>query len=202
MLYLDSKNANTFCNRDKLEEEFELNVVCHSMLMTYKALYGKNVNVQWHFGNGLDNHPTSFQMSCEGLRQGYAPVSVYFNVLITRPTVDNHHTNAPPPMDDTHASQIQGVDIGCDPLRLHRRPTCIDGDTTLGLRGTHNNHCQGPLGIGGLCDSTPSPPRRRGGSTHLRFRPRRPRREILLQRGRQEITSFPPLHRPLRHQQR
>jgi hypothetical protein len=84
MLEMYSKNAHTFCNRDKLEEELELTVVYHYMLMSYKALYGKNVTVQWHFGNGPDNHPTSLQMSCEGLRQGDAPTSVYFNVLIAR----------------------------------------------------------------------------------------------------------------------
>ncbi len=46
MLDLDSENAHTFCNRDKLEEELELNVVYHYMLMSYKALYGKNVTVR------------------------------------------------------------------------------------------------------------------------------------------------------------
>ena len=84
MLDLDSENAHTFCKRDKLEEELELNVVYHYMLMSYRALYGKSVTLQWHFGNGPDNQPTSFQMSCEGLRQGNAPALVYFNVLIAK----------------------------------------------------------------------------------------------------------------------
>ena len=84
MLDLDSENAHTLCDRDELEEELELNVMYHYMLMSYRALYGKNVTVQWHFGNGPNNHPTSFQMPCEGLRQSDAPESVYFNVLIAR----------------------------------------------------------------------------------------------------------------------
>jgi len=84
MMDLDSENARTFCSWDKLEGELELNVVYHSMLTSYKDLYGKNVIVQWHFGNGRDSHPTSFQMSCEGLRQGDAPALVSFNVLIAR----------------------------------------------------------------------------------------------------------------------
>ena len=40
--------------------------------------------MKWHFGNGPDNYPNSFQMSCEGLRQGDAPASQYFNVLIAK----------------------------------------------------------------------------------------------------------------------
>ncbi len=40
--------------------------------------------MQWHFGNCLDIHPTSLQMSWEDLRQGDAPASVYFKVLIAR----------------------------------------------------------------------------------------------------------------------
>ena len=84
MLDLDSENAHTFCSRDKLGEELELNVVYHYMLMSYIALYGKNVIVEWRFGNGPDNHPTSFQMSCKSLRQGDANASVYFNFLIAR----------------------------------------------------------------------------------------------------------------------
>ena len=65
MLNLDSENAPTFYNCDKLKEELEINVVYHYMLMSYSALYGKIATVQWHFGNGLDCQPTSFQMSCE-----------------------------------------------------------------------------------------------------------------------------------------
>jgi hypothetical protein len=54
------------------------------MLESFRALYGKTITVQWHFGNGPDKQATSFHMSCEGLGQGDAPVSVYFNVLATR----------------------------------------------------------------------------------------------------------------------
>jgi hypothetical protein len=84
MLDLDSKNAHTFCSRERLEEELELNVAYHYMLESFRALYGKTVTVQWHFGNGPDRPATSFHMSCEGLRQGDAPATVYFNVLAAR----------------------------------------------------------------------------------------------------------------------
>jgi hypothetical protein len=45
MLNLDSKNAHTFCSRDRLEEELELNVAYHYMLESFKTLYGKTVTV-------------------------------------------------------------------------------------------------------------------------------------------------------------
>ena len=64
----------TPCSRDMLEEELELNVAYHYMLESFRALYGKTITVQWHFRNGPDKPPTSFHMSCEGLKQGYAPV--------------------------------------------------------------------------------------------------------------------------------
>jgi hypothetical protein len=54
MLDLDSKNAHTFCSRERLEEELELNVAYHYMLESFRALYGKTFTVQWHFGNGAD----------------------------------------------------------------------------------------------------------------------------------------------------
>ncbi len=54
------------------------------MLKTYKELYGKNVTVQWHFGNGHVRPPTSCHLSCEGLRQGDAPATVYFNILAAK----------------------------------------------------------------------------------------------------------------------
>ena len=65
MLDLDSKNAHTFCSRDKLEEELELNVAYHYMLESFRELYGKTNTVQWHFGNGPDRSATRFYMSCE-----------------------------------------------------------------------------------------------------------------------------------------
>ena len=68
-----------------MEEELEITVVYHCMLMSYIALYGKKtVTGKCHFRNGLDSQSTSFKMSCEGLRQGDAPASVYFNALIAR----------------------------------------------------------------------------------------------------------------------
>ncbi len=77
-------NAHTFCSRERLEEELELNVAYHYTLESFRALYGKTVMVQWHFGNGPDWPATSFHMSCEGLRQGDAPAKVYFNVMASR----------------------------------------------------------------------------------------------------------------------
>jgi hypothetical protein len=59
MLDLDSKNAYTFCSRDRLDEDLELDVVYHYMLKSYRALYGKTVTIQWHYGNGPDSQPTS-----------------------------------------------------------------------------------------------------------------------------------------------
>ena len=56
----------------------------HYMLESFRALYGRLVTVQWHFGKGVDMPATNFHMSCEGLRQGDAPAAVYFNVLATR----------------------------------------------------------------------------------------------------------------------
>jgi hypothetical protein len=54
------------------------------MLESFRALYGKTITVQWHFGNGADRPATSFHMSCEGLRQRDAPTTVYFNVMAAR----------------------------------------------------------------------------------------------------------------------
>ena len=53
MLDLDSKNAHTFCSRNRLEEELELDVAYHYMLESFKALYGKTIKVQWHSGMDL-----------------------------------------------------------------------------------------------------------------------------------------------------
>jgi hypothetical protein len=84
MMDHDLKNAHTFCFRVMLEEELELNVAFHCMLDSFRALYGKTVTVQWHFGNGPDMPATSFHLSCEGLKQGDAPATIYFNVLAAR----------------------------------------------------------------------------------------------------------------------
>ena len=89
MLDLDSKNAHTFCSRDMPEEELELNVAYHYMLESFRALYGKKIIAQWHFGNGPDRPTTSFHMSCEGLMHGDAPATVYFNYRKQRRTLDD-----------------------------------------------------------------------------------------------------------------
>jgi hypothetical protein len=84
MLDLDSKNAHTFCSRDRLEEELELNVAYRYPLESLRSLYGKTATFQWHYGNGADKHATSFHLSSEGLRQGDAPATIYFKVLVAR----------------------------------------------------------------------------------------------------------------------
>jgi hypothetical protein len=84
MLDMKSNNAYTFCSRDMLEGELELNVAYHYMLESFRALYGKTVTVQWHFGNHPDRPATRFHMSCEGLGPRDAPATVYFNVLAAR----------------------------------------------------------------------------------------------------------------------
>jgi hypothetical protein len=56
----------------------------HYMLETFRALYGKTVTPQWYYGDGLDRPPTSCHLSIEGLRQGDAPATVYFNILVVR----------------------------------------------------------------------------------------------------------------------
>ena len=67
-----------------MEEELELDVAYHYILESFRALYGKTITVLWNFGNGADKPATSFHMSCEGLRQGDAPATFYFNVLAAR----------------------------------------------------------------------------------------------------------------------
>ncbi len=84
MLDLDSKNAHTLCSRDKLEEELELDLTYHYMLMSLCALYVQTTTVQCHLGNGPDRPATSFQLSYEGLRHGDAPATIYLNVLAKR----------------------------------------------------------------------------------------------------------------------
>ena len=84
MLDLDSKNAHTFCSRERLEKELEFSATYHFMLESFTTLYGKTVTVQWHYGNGPDRPATSFHMSCKGLRQGDTLATIYFNVLAAR----------------------------------------------------------------------------------------------------------------------
>ena len=54
------------------------------MLESFWALYGKNVTPQWHYGNGPDRPPTSCHMSIDDFRQGDAPATVYFNIMVAR----------------------------------------------------------------------------------------------------------------------
>ena len=90
MLDLNTKNAHTFSSRDMLENEMELNVAFHYMLESFRSMYGKTVTVQWHYGNGAARYATSFRLSCEGLRQGDAPATIYFNVFSTKVYIKQH----------------------------------------------------------------------------------------------------------------
>jgi hypothetical protein len=81
---LDLRNAHTFCSRDRIEEELESDIIYNYLLESFRALYGKTVTPQWHYGDGLDRPPTSCHMSIDGLRQGDAPATVYFNILAAR----------------------------------------------------------------------------------------------------------------------
>jgi hypothetical protein len=67
-----------------VEEELEMNSFYPQMFKSFRELYGKTVTAQWHYGHGSDSRPTSCHYSCEGLRQGDAPVTAYFNVLAAR----------------------------------------------------------------------------------------------------------------------
>jgi len=81
---LDLRNAHTFCSRDMLEEELESDIIYHYLLESFRALYSKTVTPQWHYGDGSDHPPTSCHMYIDGLRQGDAPATVYFNILVAR----------------------------------------------------------------------------------------------------------------------
>ena len=81
---LDLRNAHTFCARDRAEEELESDIVYHYLVESFRALYGKTVAPRWHCGDGPDRPPTSCHISVDGLRQGDAPATVYFNILVAR----------------------------------------------------------------------------------------------------------------------
>ena len=67
-----------------MEEELESDIIYHYLLESFKALYCKTVTPRWHYGDGPDRPPTSCHMSAYGMRQGDAPASVYFNILVAR----------------------------------------------------------------------------------------------------------------------
>ena len=67
-----------------MEEELESDIIYHYLLESFRALYGKTVTPQWHYGDGPNLPPTSCHMSVDGLRQGDAPATVYFNILVAR----------------------------------------------------------------------------------------------------------------------
>ena len=82
---LDLKNAHTFSSRDKTEEELESDVIFHYLLEVVRSLYGKTVTPpQWHYDNGPDRPPTNCHMPIDGLKQGDAPATVFFNILAAR----------------------------------------------------------------------------------------------------------------------
>ena len=78
------RNAHTFCSIDKIEEELESDITYNSLLKSFRALYIKIVTPQWHYGDGPDCPPTSCRMSIDGLRQGDAPGTVCFQILVAR----------------------------------------------------------------------------------------------------------------------
>ncbi len=84
LLDLDSANAHTFCSRDSLEDELESNIIYHYLLDAYRNLYGKNVTVQWHFGNGPGMPPSKCHLYVDGLRQGDASATIFFNILVAK----------------------------------------------------------------------------------------------------------------------
>ncbi len=67
-----------------MEEELVRDILFQNMMETFRALYGRNVTPQWHYGDGPDRPPTSCHMSIDGLRQGDAPATVYFDILVAR----------------------------------------------------------------------------------------------------------------------
>ena len=81
---LDLRNANTICSRYRIEEELESDIIYNYLLESFRALYGKTVTPHGHYGDGPDRPPTSCHMSIDGLRQGDAPATVYFNILVAR----------------------------------------------------------------------------------------------------------------------
>ncbi len=62
----------------------ESDIIYNYLLESFRALYGKTVTPKWHYGYGHDRPPTSCHMSIDGLRQGDAPATVYFNILAAR----------------------------------------------------------------------------------------------------------------------
>ena len=81
---LDLRNAHAFCSRDGIEEELESDISYNYLLESFRALYGKTAIPQWHYGDGPDRPPTSCHMVIDGLRQGDAPATVYFNIMVAR----------------------------------------------------------------------------------------------------------------------
>jgi hypothetical protein len=81
---LDLQNAHTFCSRDMVEEELESDIIYHYLLESFRALYGKIVTPQWHYGEGPDRPRTSCHMSIDGLRHADTPATVYFTIQVAR----------------------------------------------------------------------------------------------------------------------
>ena len=67
-----------------MEEDLESDIIYHYLLESFRALYGKTTNPQWHYGDGPDRPPTRCHMFVDGLRQGDAPATVYFNIMVAQ----------------------------------------------------------------------------------------------------------------------
>jgi hypothetical protein len=81
---LDLKNAHNFSSRDKAEEKLESDIIYHYLMEVFRSLCGKTVTPQLHYGDGPDRPPTSAHMSVDGFRQGDAPASIFFIILVAR----------------------------------------------------------------------------------------------------------------------
>ena len=84
MMEGDFKNAHTGCARARILEELLANPALHPLIPVFNFLYGTSSSPLWHFGDGPGEDFTSEHLSVEGLRQGCAAASIFFNILAAR----------------------------------------------------------------------------------------------------------------------
>jgi len=119
---LDLRNAHTFCSGDRIEEELESDIIYNYLLESFRALYGKTITPQWHYGDGPDRPPTSCHMSIDGLRQEHlyeglsGPVWKRFGALL------HHHGPRGGPYGLPGISGTCGYQRGSPILRLDASP--------------------------------------------------------------------------------
>ncbi len=78
------KSAHMFNSRDGMEEGLESDAIFYNLLEALTVIYGRNVTRKWHYGDSPGSYPTSCHLSNDGLKQGDAPVTVYFDIIATR----------------------------------------------------------------------------------------------------------------------